>query len=65
MMVITWALWVRGWACAIGSLLLEVKARKLEHGYGMLDAGFPSFFGLGIQDDLFPGFCCVSPLGRK
>ena len=33
-----------------------VDSKKLEHGCGMIHAGFLSFFGLGLEDGHVPTF---------
>ena len=33
-----------------------VGSQKLEHGCRMIDAGFPSFFGLALDDGHVPTF---------
>ena len=33
-----------------------VDSKKLEHGWRMIHAGFPSFFGLGLEEGHVPTF---------
>ena len=37
-----------------GDILSAVDSKKLEHGRGIIYAGFNSFFGLGSKDDPVP-----------
>ena len=42
-----------------------VDSKKLEYGPGTIHAGFPSFFGLGLEDTVIfqlSGFYCRPPV---